>query len=68
MKVGDLVMHTIYPERLGIILSMVKPSGHRDYRCDILWKNGKVNGCHATLLRVINEGIWHHPRMLNESR
>ena len=55
MKVGDLVVHTIYHERIGIIIAMVKPSGHRDYQCDILWKNGKVNDCHATLLRVINE-------------
>ena len=55
MKVGDLVVHTIYHERIGIILSMVKPSGHRDYQCNILWKNGKVNDCHATLLRVISE-------------
>ena len=55
MKVGDLVVHTIYPERIGIILAMVKSSGHRDYQCNILWKKGKINNCHATLLRVINE-------------
>ena len=60
MNVGDMVRRAFYAtakptfleeDGLGLIIDMCKPDGHRQYRCTVLWWNGKISEQSINVLR-----------------